>query len=261
MSIALVKRARRRAFTLLEITLAVAILGMMSLTIYRFVASNIKIMRISSEESMAEAQYAGLINLVTTQLQGLPSGAGALSGEPFKFNERSQDEISWICGGGPGLLTRYAPGEFIVSMRLRPSSDKSAKGDKGEKMEIGFLRKPRATAEGETEGTSWVPLLDDARSLEIRYFDPAKNDWVERWPDPNSLPRLVKLVIGRPDRPEPSEAVIALARTPLPIAPPQVFQPPPQAQPPGVQPQPGGQPQPPAPGSGPKQPQAQPKPK
>ncbi len=208
MFIALVKRARWRAFTLLEITLAVAILGMMSLAIYRFVAANLNVLRISSEENAAEARYSGLINLVTAQLQDLPVGTAALSGEPFKFNDRPRDEINWICGSGPGLLTRYAPGEFLVSMRLRRVSEK------GDRMEIGFMRKPGGTAEGSSEGETWVPLLDDVRSLQIRYFDPRLNAWVERWTDPGTLPRLVRLVIGRPDR-GPWEAVIALGRTPL----------------------------------------------
>ena len=208
MSIALVKRDRRRGFTLLEIALAMAILGMMSLVIYRFVSANLTIMRVSAEEDMAEARYSGLINLVTAQLQELPNGAGALSGEPFKFNDRPRDEMSWICGYGPGLLTRYAPGEFIVSMRLKRVSEKD------DRMEIGFNRRPRETAEGSTEGETWVPLLDDVRSLQIRYFDPRLNAWVERWTDPGILPRLVRLVIGRADR-VPVEAIIALGRTPL----------------------------------------------
>ena len=78
-------------------------------------------MRVSAEENLAEARCAGLIDLVTAQLQDLPSGVGALSGEPFKFGDRPRDEMTWICGSGPGLLTRYAPGEFLVSMRLRPA--------------------------------------------------------------------------------------------------------------------------------------------
>lgn len=209
----MVKRISGRAFTLLEIALAVAILGMMALVIYRFVATNLTIMRVSSEENLAEARGAGLVNLVTAQLQDLPSGVGALTGEPFKFGDRPRDEITWICGSGPGLVTRYGPGEFIVSMRLRRVSDK------GDRMEIGFMRKPRETAEGETEGTTWVPLLDDVHSLQIRYFDPRLNAWVERWTDTMVLPRLVRLVIGRPDR-GPWEAVIALGRTPLPLTPP-----------------------------------------
>lgn len=208
----MVKPDRRRAFTLLEIVLAVAILGMMTMVIYRFVAANLTIMRVSSEESVSDASYSGLINLVTAQLQELPNGVGALSGEPFKFGDRPRDEITWICGSGPGLLTRYAPGEFIVSMRLRPVAEKN------DRMEIGFMRKPRDAPEGSTEGESWVPLLEDVRSVQIRYFDPRLNAWVERWTDPGMLPKLVRLVIGRANRGS-LEAVIPLGRTPQLIAP------------------------------------------
>ena len=208
MSIALGKRVRNGGFTLLEIALAVAIFGMMSLVIYRFVAANLIAMRVSSEDSMNEARYAGFINLLTAQWQDLPSGAGALSGEPFKFNDRPRDEITWLCGSGPGLLTRYGPGEFLVSMRLRPV------GNKAEQMEIGFTRRPRETAEGSSEGETWVPLLDNVRGLQIRYFDPEGNVWVDKWILGKPLPRLVSLVIDRPDRSVPFEAIIPLGRTP-----------------------------------------------
>ena len=197
---------------MLEIALAVAILGMMALVIFRFVSANLISMRVSAEENAAEARCAGLVDLVTAQLQELPSGVGALSGEPFKFGDRPRDEMTWICGSGPGLLTRYAPGEFLVSMRLRPV------GEKGDQMEIGFMRRPRDAAEGETEADTWVPLLNNVRSLQIRYFDPRLNAWVERWTDPGVLPKLVRMVIGRPDR-GPVEAIISLGRTPSIITP------------------------------------------
>lgn len=234
MCTARVRRPSGRGFTLLEIMLAVAILGMMAMVIYRFVATNLTIMRVSAEQNTAEARYSGFISLITTQLQELPSGQGALSGEPFKFGDRPRDEINWVCGSGPGLLTRYAPGEFIVSVRLRP------KGGKGEEMEIGFNRKPRETAEGSTEGETWVPLLDKVTSLQVRYFDVRLNAWVERWTDTVTLPKLIKVVIGRPDR-DPVEAVIPLGRTSLIETPQQQFQP---AQQPGGQQQPGQKGQP-----------------
>ena len=134
MFIAPVKRA---GFTLIEVTLAVAILAMMSLAIYRFVESNITSIRISSQQNLAEARYTGFVNFLTDQLQSLPGGSGALTGEPFKFNDRSRDEINWICGAGPGLFTRYAAGEFIVGMRLKPVKKT------GDRMELGLARKSR----------------------------------------------------------------------------------------------------------------------
>ena len=209
MSIALVRRGCSRAFTLLEITLAVGILGMMSLAIYRFVQTNLAAMRISSESTVIDAQYAGFANLLSTEWQNLPTGAGSLLGDPFKFNDRPRDEITWICGAGPGLLTRYATGEYRVSMRLRPVSKDSTK------MEIGLMRKPRLSADYEAETESWMPLLSNVESMQIRYFDPRLNTWVEKWTDTITLPRLVKVTIGRANEPQPWETVVALGRTPL----------------------------------------------
>jgi prepilin-type N-terminal cleavage/methylation domain-containing protein len=201
------KRARQGGFTLLEITLAAAILGLMSLAIYRFVQTNITVLRVSAEQSVEEGRYTGLLDLLTTQWQSLPTGVGAMGGEPFKFNERPRDEITWYCGAGPGLLTRYAGGEFSVRMRLRPMKD-------GDRMQLGFLRRPRETAEGSDEGESWVPLIDDVRGLRIRYFDTRLNAWVEKWTDSGTLPRLIEVIIERPGRAN-WQAIIALGRTPF----------------------------------------------
>src|ERR1700676_4249172 len=75
-------------FTLLEITLAVVILGLMSLAIYRFVQSNIIAIRLSSEASAADMRYDGLRDLLTAQWQILSPRTGALMGEPLKLNDR-----------------------------------------------------------------------------------------------------------------------------------------------------------------------------
>ena len=62
-------RFAARAFTLLEIMLAVIILGMMSLAIYRFVQANVTAIRVSGEADAVEARYDGLRELMTQQLE------------------------------------------------------------------------------------------------------------------------------------------------------------------------------------------------
>jgi prepilin-type N-terminal cleavage/methylation domain-containing protein len=198
-----------RGFTLLEITLAVAILAMMSVAIYRFVESNLTVLRISSEASAADARYSGLRDLLMTQWQSLSGGNGAMTGEPFKFNDRPRDEIKWTCGAGPGLLTRYATGDFTVSMRLQRESDKS------NQLDLGILRKPQDDPSTTHEHESWVPLIANVGSLQIRYFEPRLNVWVDRWTDTLVLPRLVKIVVGRSDAAVPFEVIIPLGRTPF----------------------------------------------
>ena len=203
-----VNRKHRRAFTLLEIMLAMAILGMMAVAIFRFVSTNLVAVRLSSELNEIDARYAGLVNLLTQQLQELPPGQGRLSGEPYKFDGRSRDEMNWVCGAGPGLLTRYAAGDYSVTLRLRPISN-------SEQMELGFVREPAEDTTPTEANQTWVPLISDLTTIEIRYFDPRLNAWVDRWTDRSTLPHLVRVTLGRAGAATPWEAVIPLRRTPL----------------------------------------------
>src|SRR3979409_375427 len=117
----------RAAFTLLEVTLAVAILAMMSLTIYRFVQSKIVAVRVSSEMSVSDRRYIALRPLLT--------------------------------------------------MRLQAVSEKSYQ------LDLGFLRKPKDDAALTNANETWVRLIDNVQSLQIRYFDPRLNTWLDKWTD------------------------------------------------------------------------------
>jgi prepilin-type N-terminal cleavage/methylation domain-containing protein len=198
-------RTNRSGFTLLEITFAVAILAMMSMAIYRFVQSNLISMRVSSETNAVDATYDGLRDLLTAQWQSLPAGDGKLTGEPFKFDNRSRDEVTWVSTAGPGLITRYARGEYSVTMRMRPSKNNK------KQMDIGLTRKPQTEDAGDE---TWFPLISNVQSMQIRYFDPRLNSWVDRWTDTVTLPRLVRLLVTRPTG-APWDVIVALGRTPL----------------------------------------------
>jgi prepilin-type N-terminal cleavage/methylation domain-containing protein len=202
------RAVRSGGFTLLEIIVAVAILATMAMAIYRFVQSNIVAIRVSSDAIAADARYEGLRDVLMAQWQSLPAGKGALLGDTYKLNDRSRDEIRWICGAGPGLMTRYASGDYVVSLRLQ--SEKNS-----DRYDLGLLRKPRNDSALSDAKESWVPLIDNVTSLQIRYFDVRLNTWIERWTDTGTLPRLVKVTVGRPDASVPWQAIIPLGRTPL----------------------------------------------
>src|SRR5207302_5957774 len=176
---------RQRAFTLLEIIMAVAILATMALAIYRFVQSNMIAIRLSSEATAADAHYDGLREVLMAQWQSLPSGKGALLGDSFKSNDRERDEVRWICSAGPGLMTRYAAGDFVVALRLQ-----SAKH--GDGYDLGFLRKPKDDTSLTNANETWIPLIENVQSLQILYFDPQRQ-WQASWNDARVLPRLVKV--------------------------------------------------------------------
>jgi prepilin-type N-terminal cleavage/methylation domain-containing protein len=201
-------KRERGGFTLLEIIIAVVILATMAMSIYRFVQSNLSAIRVSSEAIAADAQYDGLREMLIAQWQALAPGKGALLGDVFKLEDRSRDEIRWTCSAGPGLMTRYASGDFTVALRLQSEAN-------GKRFDLGLLRKPVDDSGLSDVGQSWVPLIDNVTSLEIRYFDARLNVWVERWADAGTLPRLVKVTVGRGDSGTAWEAIIPLGRTPL----------------------------------------------
>jgi prepilin-type N-terminal cleavage/methylation domain-containing protein len=197
----------RCAFTLLEIMLAVAILGMMSLAIFRFVQANLIALQLSSGTAAEDAQYDGLRDLLTAQWQSLSPMRANMIGEPFKFGDRQRDVIKWSCGAGPALLTRYAAGDFNVTLRLQSESEN------GDRLDLGFLRKPQKDSDTDTSEETWVPLIKNVTSLEISYFDPGANNWLPRWPG-GRVPSLIKLTVGRTDSAVPWETIVALRRTP-----------------------------------------------
>jgi prepilin-type N-terminal cleavage/methylation domain-containing protein len=208
MSTASAKKSRA-GFTLLEIMLAVVILAMMSLSIYRFVQSNLVALRISSEIAAGDAAYEGLRDLLSAQWQDLPSGTGAMSGDAVTLGDMSRDQITWTCSAGPGLLTRYANGDYNVSLELRAAPDKAGR------LDLGIVRRSVLDVSAGTVHETWIPLLQDVQSLEIRYFDPRLNVWQDRWTDNVALPRLVRVTIARKDSSIHWQAIIALGRTAL----------------------------------------------
>jgi len=203
----IVRVNRRRGFTLLEIIMAVAILATMALAIYRFVQSNMIAIRLSSDALAADARYDGLREVLSEEWQSLPPGKGALMGDAFKLSDRERDEVRWVCGPGPGLMTRYASGDFVVALRLQSRKD-------GNGFDLGLLRKPTEDSSLTDANESWISLIDNVRALQVRYFDSRLNVWVDKWTDTGTLPRLVKVTIDRVDA-APWEAIIPLGRTPL----------------------------------------------
>ncbi|MBO0695739.1 MAG: prepilin-type N-terminal cleavage/methylation domain-containing protein [Verrucomicrobia bacterium] len=205
------KSLRIRGFTLLEIMLAVGILGLMSLAIFRFVQSNMMALRVSSDTAAMDSQYDGLRDLLTAEWQNLNAQQSRLYGEPFKQNDRERDWLRWNCSAGAGLLTRYAPGEFTVTLGLQ------SEGEKSNRLDLGVLRRPRDDSSVGEKNETWVPLIKNVTSLQISYFNPSlgTNPWVDRWSNTNQTPALVKLTVGRADTSTPWEAIIPLCRTPF----------------------------------------------
>jgi len=186
-------------FTLLEVMLAVCVLALVGVSIYRFVETTLTAVRISMASEKDRALVTSFVGYLRRQMLALPSArAGAITGEPHRFNDISSDELRWIAGPGSGLLTRHATGEWRVIL--------TSKELKNGGYELGLRRQD---VEGKKEPT-WLPLLQGVRGFEVRYFDGIRKEWMQKWTDTQSRPLLVRVKLWRDPAPEPYEVVLPI---------------------------------------------------
>ena len=196
-----IRGSAKRGFTLLEIMIGVLIIALITLSVYRFVVANLVAIRVSSEVNDDRKSLVALVRMVETELQDLPPRInGAIQGIPHKFDGQPSDELQWYCKAGSGLMTGAAEGEWFTTLTIQ--RNKTTR-----EMEIGLRRRPIEAKEGEYD---WWPLLRNVNGLEIRYFDPRLNSWIERWNDKNTRPGLVRLRIWRNADDPPYESVVAI---------------------------------------------------
>jgi general secretion pathway protein J len=205
-------KSSRAAFTLLEVMLAVMVMAMVGIAIYRFVVADLQSIKVATDDSNEKSSVQALIAVLQEEFNNLPPvQPGALLGEAHKFNGKASDEVEWLTQAGNGLFTESAEGAWKVTLILRPD-------DKNNTYTLGLLRQvpDTNTNTSTSKETHWLPLLAKVDAIEVRYFDPRLNAWLEKWSDMQTRPSLVRVRIWRPGQPIPYEAVIALPLSRLP---------------------------------------------
>jgi prepilin-type N-terminal cleavage/methylation domain-containing protein len=199
----------RAAFTLLEVMLAVMVMALIALAIYRFVVTDLQAIKISIQDTSEKGAAEAMVAVLREELCNLPAGQpDALLGEAHKFNDKASDRVEWLTQAGNGLFTRAADGQWKATLLLRPQ-------DKTNTYTLGLLRQLPANSNREQH---WLPLLSNVDAIEIRYFDPRLNAWLDKWSDSQSLPSLVRVRIWRTNQTVPYESVIELPPTRLPVS-------------------------------------------
>ena len=209
----MVIRAGRRGFTLLEVVLAVMILGMTSIGIFKFVQSNLRAIQYSVEDSEESISVDRLVALVQEELYSIPvRGAnGSLLSAELRTNNMDFDSLEWRSRGGPGLMTTSASGEYQVTLMMKPLENNSRK------YEIGIRRRPvlldaqgGLVAGGSDKDATWVPLLSNTIGLRVRLWDQRLGQFVAGWRDQAARPSFLVLSILKEGETAPYEAVLTV---------------------------------------------------
>jgi type II secretory pathway pseudopilin PulG len=188
-------------FTILEIMVGVGVVGLVLITMYRLVASQLQALQISREAQAQSAAMDGLASYLQGVLAGLPvRQADCLRGHNRVFGLAPEDVIEWLGRPGLSLLTSAAPeADYAVTLTLMNSTTNSRQ------RELGIRRRLVTEPDSAYE---WIRLLPDIAGLEFRYFHPSIGAWLERWEDPNSRPALVRMKVWRRANEEPYEVVL-----------------------------------------------------
>ncbi len=193
--------SNRRAFTLLEVMIGTFIIGLITISVYRFVASTTTAIRVISENNADRQALVALVKVVEAELHDLPPKMnGVIQGIPHKFDNLQADEMQWYCRGGNGLFTKAAEGEWYTTLTIQ--RDKATR-----ELEIGLRRRP---IEAKPTEYQWWPLLRRVSALEVKYWDKRLNSWIDKWIPQDARPTLVRIRIWREADEPPYESVIAI---------------------------------------------------
>ena len=170
----------RGGFTLLEVILAVWIIGLVAVSMFRFLETDLKAIGISSEQNSKNESIRALAAMLQGQMNELPpSLPAAILGEAHTLQEMASDELSWKCQAGNGLFTANAAGQYVATMAIRQDSQTNHSWLSLRRVpdETGTLQQERI---GEAGDQHWLDLMDKVDGLEVRYFDSRVGQWVER---------------------------------------------------------------------------------
>lgn len=202
--------AAAAAFTLLEIMLAVAILGIVGVAIFRFTETTLTVTRIAVQNGETSQAVTGFTHLLQAQLDSLPtSGVGAVTGTSLKAGESPRDELVLVCEAPAALLSRRAPGAWRMQLALRGAAD-PARGNTLGLQRLGPAEDDTAVDVNKPAGPAlltdaatrrktaamagdWVPLLDHVAGFEVNYFNGRLNGWLPKWNDPNAVPDCLRV--------------------------------------------------------------------
>lgn len=194
------RKTPRGGFTLLEIMLAVAVLALVAVSIYRFVEGTLSAVSASEASIREEEVLTSFASYLRTQVFALAADKdSALTGTPHKFSDTSSDELQWKSAAGSGLFTRHAEGVWDVSLTVKQIPGKN-------EYELGMRRQESSGR----QGSQWLPLLGGVRGFEVRYYDPRAMEWMEKWTETNIRPSLLRVKLWRTTSTDPYEMVLSV---------------------------------------------------
>lgn len=175
----------RRAFTLLEMTVALVLSSFIISGVFLFVQANLDAVEAMSLSHQDQARIQGLERYLEYCLtSGKKPGDLKLESENFQTGRLPNDELTFLSNGGNAAFLPEGGGVYQIRLRLKDNDEGIT--------QLGVARSEFQENDNTTQA-EWIPLLSDAKGINFEFFDRVQNQWIDEWKDPNTLPRLVRM--------------------------------------------------------------------
>jgi prepilin-type N-terminal cleavage/methylation domain-containing protein len=193
----------RRAFTLLEVMMGLAILAILTGSIYGVLRGTLEMAAGMDEARLRQQQIDGLFELCRKTFRMMPTHA------VWEGRLRKQDGKVY-----PEMIIRKAP-EILAWDKVTDFETVSVLGLRPQIGGLNSLSLLRVSQQGDrlidpvtsAKPGDWMPLVTDLSKLEWRYFDPRSNLWLDELPAGALRPSAVELKLWFPGEVEPLIAV------------------------------------------------------
>lgn len=213
-----------RAFTLMEVVIALTILGMITATLFSIIQGSVRaaaqIEQLQRENDginrfleLCRKTFTTLPSTATLTLTALDANVDAgqeltLSGAPncFGFGMRPISYSDTILGLRPDPAGATDANEAPLQYLCLSREDLIAQSDS---RDIALRQEVSGLAAPDEEGRYWMPLLSDVVSLKWRFYQEEDDTWLEEWSE-SDWPQLIEVQLLMRDRLTPLRMVYSL---------------------------------------------------
>lgn len=189
-----VKQARLRAFTLMELSLALSILTLLAGTLFAIVDATF---RASSELQAGQdrnREISAFLSLCRQTFANLPAPA-TFQAQVVPDGRRYSSQL--IFRNAPGLMA------WGDSKNTFDTTILAVREQVGGLAGVGILqdsdKRIQAYLNGDTGARQWLMLLRDLRDAQWRFYDPATSTWVKEWNNITARPAYAELTLTTAD--------------------------------------------------------------
>jgi hypothetical protein len=179
------QRVETAGYLLLEVLLAVAVLSISVVIIFRIIQTTLKATADITFLQTQQRKVDGISQLLRRNFESMPQSCTfqtrSVNGSLELIFRSAPFNFSWV-------TSKANFGNVVIASRSLPNG----------RLALTVLQESGDALNSYVDGSNekkgeWFPLVDDAEQLSWRFFDGQAEKWTSDWPNPSTKPSLVEL--------------------------------------------------------------------